>query len=190
MKRCLNFMQEEKISSSRRKSSRSRRRHSGPEYEHRVNQQIRVLQVRVIDADGEQLGIMHPRDGYDRAQEQDMDLVEVAPNADPPVCRIMDYGKYRYKQSKRENKSKSDRPSLKTIRLRPKTDDHDLQVKMRKAKDFLDNGDKVKFVVQMRGRERYLTERWIEQLTDNLHELGEQFAQEDEQLKIIQSPKG
>lgn len=151
-----------------------------------MNRQIRAREVRVIDSEGEQIGIMSADEGREMAQDRGLDLVEVAPKAKPPVCRIMDYGKFRYKQSKRKSK-KSDTPTLKTIRLRPKTDDHDLQVKMRKAKDFLNNGDKVKFVVQMRGREKYLKERWIEQLNENIVDLEEDMGDE---LHVIQRPRG
>jgi len=111
--------------------------------------------VRVIDENGEQLGIMPPHQALALAQERGLDLVEVAPQANPPVCRIMDYGKFRYEQSKREREARKKQKVLtvKEVRLTPKIDMHDLQVKMRSAERFLRDGDKVKFTVRFRGRE-------------------------------------
>lgn len=125
------------------------------EKEPRVNRRIRGPEVRVIDPDGEQLGIMDVEDALDRAEEAGLDLVEVAPMAKPPVCRIMDYGKYKYQQKKRsaEAKKKSARVELKEVKLRPKTDDHDFLTKVRHARSFLEEGNKVKFTIMFRGRE-------------------------------------
>lgn len=125
------------------------------EKEPRVNRRIRGPEVRVIDQDGEQLGIMDVEDALDRAEEAGLDLVEVAPNAKPPVCRIMDYGKYKYQQKKRsaEAKKKSARVELKEVKLRPKTDDHDFMTKVRHARAFLEEGNKVKITIMFRGRE-------------------------------------
>ncbi len=121
----------------------------------RVNNQIRTREVRVIGADGEQLGIMTPRDAMRVAQEKELDLVEVAPTAKPPVCRIMDFGKYKYEQSKKEKEARKKQKivTVKEVRMTPKTDDHDFQVKARNAEKFLKNGDKVKVSVRFRGRE-------------------------------------
>lgn len=121
----------------------------------RVNRRIRSAEVRIIDPDGEQLGIMTLDDALDKAEEFGLDLVEVAPNAKPPVCRIMDYGKYKYQQKKRsaEARKKSSRVELKEVKMRPKTDDHDFMTKVRHAKKFLEEGNKVKFTVMFRGRE-------------------------------------
>lgn len=109
---------------------------------------------------------MSPRDALGIAQSHGLDLVEVAPQAKPPVCRIMDYGKYRYQQSKRKTASKSAQVELKTIRLGTKTDTHDLETKLNKARRFIEKGNKVKFVLQMRGREQAHVPRWIEKLTE------------------------
>lgn len=121
----------------------------------RVNRRIRSAEVRMIDPDGEQLGIMSIDDALDKAEEFGLDLVEVAPNAKPPVCRIMDYGKYKYQQKKRtaEARKKSSRVELKEVKMRPKTDDHDFQTKVRHARKFLEEHNKVKFTVMFRGRE-------------------------------------
>lgn len=133
-----------------------------PEGQHRVNHQIKISQIRVIDPDGNQLGIMTPSEARKIAAEHGLDLVEVAPKARPPVCRIMDYGKFRYDQSKKKDHSKQ--TIIKTITLRPKTDEHDLETKLSQASKFLAKGNKVKFVMRMRGRERAHTGLWVEKL--------------------------
>ncbi|MGI6574652.1 MAG: translation initiation factor IF-3 [bacterium] len=109
----------------------------------------------MVDNNGEQLGIVPTREALRIAQERQLDLVAVAPNAKPPVCRIMDYGKYRYEQSKREKEARKKQRiiTVKEVRLRPNIDQHDLQVKMRNAIRFLKNGDKVKVTVRFRGRQ-------------------------------------
>lgn len=121
----------------------------------RVNEEIRVKEVRVVSADGEQLGILPVKEALRIAREKDLDLVEVAPTARPPVCKIMDYGKYRYEQSRREREARKRQKvvDIKEIRLTPKIETHDFQVKVRRAAKFLDGGDKVKASVRFRGRE-------------------------------------
>lgn len=121
----------------------------------RVNDQIRVPKVRVIDEDGEMLGVMATRAAIERAQESGLDLVEVSPNADPPVCKILDYGKFRYQQQKKKNEAKKKQKvtEIKELKLRPSIEDHDLGVKLRAAQRFLESGDKVKFTLRFRGRE-------------------------------------
>ena len=114
---------------------------------------IRVPEVRVIGDDGEQLGVMTPEDAIARAEEVGLDLVEVAPSSRPPVCRIMDYGRYKYEQKKKANKGKGHAASLKEVKLRPRTDQHDLDFKLKNARRFLMDGDKVKVTVMYRGRE-------------------------------------
>jgi translation initiation factor IF-3 len=111
--------------------------------------------VRLVGVDGEQLGIVPTEDAMQRARILDLDLVEVAPNADPPVCRIMDYGKFKYMQSKREQEARKKQTviQVKEIKVRPKTDEHDLKVKIRHIRRFLEEGDKVKVTVRFRGRE-------------------------------------
>ena len=121
----------------------------------RVNEQIRARQVRVIDAEGNQLGIMSPIDALREAEEAGLDLVEVANKAVPPVCRIMDYGKYRYQQSKRAKESKKHQHTIvvKEIKYRPKIDDHDFETKTNHVRSFLSEGNKVKVTIMFRGRE-------------------------------------
>jgi translation initiation factor IF-3 len=119
----------------------------------RINEQIRVSTVRVIAADGSQLGIMNTDKAMEQARVADLDLVEVAPNERPPVCRIMDFGKFKYQQKKRQHKSHSHQMKIKEIRVRPKTGDHDLNVKVGKAREFLEHKDKVIVSVMFRGRE-------------------------------------
>jgi len=121
----------------------------------RVNREIRAREVRVIDAAGEQLGIMTVRDALELAQERELDLVEVAPNAQPPVCRLMDYGKYLYEKQKRERESRKSQKQveIKEVRLRPKTGEHDIQVVLTKSRKFLKDGQKVRVRIRFRGRE-------------------------------------
>lgn len=121
----------------------------------RVNEEIRAKEVRVVSPEGEQLGIMSVRDALKIAQDKELDLVEVAPNAKPPVCRIMDYGKYRYEQSKREREARKKQKviEVKEIRMTPKIESHDFQVKVKAAQKFLKDGDKVKAIIRFRGRE-------------------------------------
>jgi translation initiation factor IF-3 len=128
----------------------------------------------VIGAGGEQLGVMSPEDARQQAEEQGLDLVEVAPGSNPPVCRIMDYGKYKYEQKKKKQagkaKGKAHAAALKEIKLRPRTDMHDLGFKLRNARRFLMEGDKVKVTVQFRGREIVHTRLGRDQL-DNVREM-------------------
>jgi translation initiation factor IF-3 len=138
---------------------------------HRVNLEIRIPSIRVIGPEGEQLGIMTPEEARGIANDKSLDLVEVAPDARPPVCKIMDYGKYRYELSK---KSKPQRTAkLKTIKLRPKTGDHDLEFKIAQARKFLTEGDRVKFVMRLRGRENAYIDRWCDALTKDLEVLND-----------------
>jgi translation initiation factor IF-3 len=114
-----------------------------------------VREVRLIDDEGNQLGIVPTRQAMEIARERGLDLVEVAPNAIPPVCRLMDYGKYRYEQSRRDREARKNQKTtdLKEVRIKPKIDEHDLQTKSRQALRFLEEGDKVKLTVMFRGRE-------------------------------------
>ncbi|MCU0725722.1 MAG: translation initiation factor IF-3 [Planctomycetes bacterium] len=120
-----------------------------------MNERIRVPEVRLIGDDGEQIGVIQTDLARERARESGLDLVEVAPNARPPVCRLMDYGKFKYEQRKKQQKAreKQHRIRIKGIRLRPKTDDHDFQVKVRQARSFLEEGNKVQVTLLFRGRE-------------------------------------
>jgi translation initiation factor IF-3 len=119
----------------------------------RINEAIRVTPIRVIGADGAQLGILPTDDALRQARALELDLVEVAPTERPPVCRIMDYGKFKYQQKKRQHKGHSHQVKIKEIRVRPKTGNHDIQVKVGKAREFLANKDKVIVTVVYRGRE-------------------------------------
>ncbi|MBN1165081.1 MAG: translation initiation factor IF-3 [Candidatus Krumholzibacteriota bacterium] len=121
----------------------------------RINEMIRISEVRVIDDKGEQLGVMDTAEARRIAEERGFDLVEIAPNVRPPVCKIMDFGKYKYELSKkaRESRKKQHVTHLKEIKIRPKIEEHDYQFKMRNAEKFLLNRDKVKFTVIFRGRE-------------------------------------
>lgn len=141
--------------------------------QHRINEMIRISQVRVVSAEGEQLGIMNTSEAIASARAAGLDLVEVAPDGKPPVCRIMDYGKFKYQQKKRQTKQTVHRTKIKQLRLRPKTGDHDVQVRLKQARDFLVHKDKVQIFVMFRGRElahieegQKLIEHMIEQLED------------------------
>lgn len=122
---------------------------------HRINEFITAKEVRVISPEGEQLGVLQIRDALLRAQELGLDLVEVAPQAKPPVCKILDYGKFKYKEQKKEAEAKKNRTenTIKELRLRYRTDSGDLEVKLKHAREFLAEGDKVKFVMRFKGRE-------------------------------------
>jgi len=121
----------------------------------RVNERIRVPQVRVISDDGTQVGVLPVREALTLAQSKGLDLVEVSPTARPPVCRIMDYGKFKYEQNRRARKAKKKQHQmqLKEVKMRPKIDDHDYDFKMNHAREFLSQRDKVKFTITFRGRE-------------------------------------
>lgn len=121
----------------------------------KINREIRAANVRVIDAEGKQLGILSLSDALAEAAKGGLDLVEVAPSSEPPVCRILDYGKFRYQQSKKLQDAKKSQTTIqvKEIRFRPKTETHDLQVKIKHIRKFLDQHDKVKITMMFRGRE-------------------------------------
>ena len=120
-----------------------------------MNERIRAREVRLIDENGEMLGVMPSGRALDIAREKNLDIVEVSPNAMPPVCKLMDYGRYKYEQAKKENEARKNQKTitLKEIRMRPRTDDHDIEVKTRKIQEFLAEGDKVRVSVQFRGAE-------------------------------------
>jgi translation initiation factor IF-3 len=137
-----------------------------------VNERIREAEIRVIGSEGEQLGVMSSEDALARASEAGLDLVEVAPGSRPPVCRIMDYGRYKYEQKKKQGKGRGHAASLKEIKMRPRTDDHDLETKLKKARSFLIDGDKVKVTVMYRGREMVHRELGRKQLDRVVEMLG------------------
>lgn len=134
----------------------------------RVNEQIRTSPVRVIGAEGDQLGIMTTDDALAAARQVGLDLVEVASTERPPVCRIMDFGKFKYQQKKRQHKSHSHQIKIKEIRVRPKTGDHDVQVKVSKAREFLGQKHKVMLSVMFRGRELAHIDEGRRMITDIL----------------------
>lgn len=121
----------------------------------RINEEIRIREVRVTDENGEQLGIMQTRDALKLAEERHLDLVEVAPKARPPVCKIMDFGKYRYEQQKREKEARKKQKviTIKEVKLRPNIEQHDFDVKLKNARRFVEEGNKVKVTIMFRGRE-------------------------------------
>src|SRR2546423_3038371 len=123
--------------------------------ETRVNERIRTCEVRWIDESGEMIGVMPTQRALDIARERNLDLVEVSPNAVPPVCKLMDYGRYKYEQAKKENEARKNQKTvtLKEIRLSPRTDEHDVDVKTRKIQEFLAEGDRVRVSIKFRGAE-------------------------------------
>lgn len=123
--------------------------------ETRVNERIRAREVRLIDENGEMMGVMPPLRALDIARDRNLDLVEVSPNANPPVCKLMDYGRFKYEQAKKENEARKNQKTitLKDIRLSPRTDEHDVDVKTRKILEFLAEGDRVRVSVKFRGAE-------------------------------------
>jgi len=147
-----------------------------------VNEKIHAKAVRLISFDGQQLGIMSIQDALSAARQAGMDLVEVSPNSDPPVCKIMDYGKYKYQASKKtqEGKKKTKTLQVKEVRLRPRTDEHDLGFKIRNMKKFLEKKDKVKVSVLFRGREMAYM--------DAGKTLLERIAQEVEEQGAVEQP--
>ncbi|MBI1822522.1 MAG: translation initiation factor IF-3 [Nitrospirae bacterium] len=162
-----------------------------------VNRGIRAREVRVIDGEGNQLGVMPTFEAIKKAEESGLDLVEVAPTSNPPVCRIMDYGKYKYEQSKKLHNAKlhSKTAVLKEIKLRPYTDTHDLEIKISHSRNFLEEGNKVKVALMFRGREnvnqsigRALMNQFMEKIS--LHGTIEQIPRmEGNTLVMIVIPK-
>ncbi|WP_185955996.1 translation initiation factor IF-3 [Melghirimyces algeriensis] len=162
-----------------------------------INEAIRAREVRLIDQDGNQLGIKPLREALRLAQEADLDLVNVAPKAKPPVCRIMDYGKYRYEQSKREKEARKKQKTIqvKEIRFSPSIEEHDINTKLRNVKKFLNKGDKVKLTIRFRGREithqdlgRQILVRMAEEVKD-ISDVERQPKMEGRHMIMILSPK-
>ncbi|HWL80722.1 translation initiation factor IF-3 [Roseomonas sp. M0104] len=163
----------------------------------RVNEDIRVPQVRLIDQDGEMIGVMSAREALLRAYDLGMDLLEISPNAVPPVCKITDYGKYKYEQQKKANEARKKQKivEIKEIKVRPNIDDHDYDVKMRAAKSFIEEGDKVKVTLRFRGREmahQDLGVKVLERIRTELAEMAkvEQMPRlENRQMIMVLAPK-
>jgi translation initiation factor IF-3 len=162
-----------------------------------VNEDIRVPQVRLIDEEGEMIGVMSARDALLRAYDAGMDLLEISPNAVPPVCKITDYGKYKYEQQKKANEARKKQKivEIKEIKVRPNIDDHDYDVKMRSAKSFLEEGDKVKVTLRFRGREMAHQDLGVKVLERIRTELGEMAKVEqmprleNRQMIMVLAPK-
>ncbi|HSD64304.1 MAG TPA: translation initiation factor IF-3 [Ignavibacteriaceae bacterium] len=148
----------------------------------RINEEIKAPKVRVIDVDGSQVGIYTVRDAIKIAQERGLDLVEIAPQAKPPVCKVIDFGKFKYEQQKREKIQRKNQlvSLLKEIRLHPNTDIHDFDFKVKHAINFLEEGNKVKAVVMFKGREMAYTEQG--------EELLKRFIEQTEDLAKVESP--
>jgi translation initiation factor IF-3 len=163
----------------------------------RINDEIRVPQVRLIDDAGEMIGVMSAREALIRAYDLGLDLVEISPNAVPPVCKILDYGKYKYEQQKKANEARKKQKvvEIKEIKVRPNIDDHDYDVKMKQMKNFIGEGDKVKVTLRFRGREmahQELGVKVLERIRNDLTELVkvEQMPKlENRQMVMVVSPK-
>ncbi len=163
----------------------------------RVNREIDARSIRLVGADGEMIGVVTLREGLIMAEEAGLDLVEVSPNAEPPVCKILDYGKFKYEAQKKKNEAKKKQKviEVKEIKLRPNIDDNDYGVKMRNMRKFLEEGDKVKVTLRFRGRElahQDLGMKVLERVRDDLEGLGkiEQIPKmEGRQMVMVIAPK-
>ncbi len=149
-----------------------------------MNDEIDVPTVRVIDAEGENHGVISLEDALEIADEAGLDLVEVSPQVSPPVCKVLDYGKFKYEQQKKANEARKKQKTIevKEIKMRPGIDEHDYQVKMRNVRKFIDNGDKVKMTIRFRGREMAHQELGLRVLTRVREEM-------EEDIKIEQMPR-
>jgi translation initiation factor IF-3 len=163
----------------------------------RVNEEIRIPQVRLIDQDGEMQGVMTAREAMQRAFQAGLDLVEISPNADPPVCKILDFGKFKYEQQKKRNEAKKKQKviEIKEIKVRPNIDENDYQVKMRAMKSFIDEGDKVKVTLRFRGREmahQDIGVRVLERIRaemDTTSKVEQMPRMENRQMVMVLSPR-
>ena len=163
----------------------------------RINEMINSQSVRCIDPDGEQLGILSIDEAMNKAEELGLDLVELQPNADPPVCKILDYGKHKYQAQKRANEARKKQKiiEVKEIKLRPNIDQHDYQVKMKAVRKFIDGGDKVKITLRFRGREMAHVELGTDLLSrvqediDDFAKIESMPKMEGRQMTMILAPK-
>jgi translation initiation factor IF-3 len=163
----------------------------------RVNEEIRIPQVRLIDQDGEMQGVLTVREAMQRAFAVGLDLVEISPNADPPVCKIIDFGKFKYEQQKKRNEAKKKQKviEIKEIKVRPNIDENDYQVKMRAMKSFIDEGDKVKVTLRFRGREmahQDIGVRVLERIRaemDTTSKVEQMPRMENRQMVMVLSPR-
>ncbi|HTW27061.1 MAG TPA: translation initiation factor IF-3 [Acetobacteraceae bacterium] len=163
----------------------------------RVNEEIRVPQVRLIDQEGEMQGVMSAREALSRAYGAGLDLLEISPNADPPVVKILDYGKFKYEQQKKKNEAKKKQKviEIKEIKVRPNIDENDYQVKMRAMKSFIDEGDKVKVTLRFRGREMAHQDLGVKVLErirsemEGLTKVEQMPRMENRQMIMVLSPR-
>lgn len=163
----------------------------------RVNGAIIAKQIRVIDASGEMRGVMTVREALALAEEADLDLVEISPNAEPPVCKVLDYGKYKFEMQKKaaEARKKQKVVELKEIKLRPGIDDHDFNIKMKNARSFLEEGDKVKVTLRFRGREmahQDIAQALLRRVREGLDDIGKVVSEpsfEGRQIVMIIATK-
>ena len=165
----------------------------------KINEQIRVTEVRLIDGEGNQLGVIPFVEALAMAKEAGSDLVEIAPNASPPVCKILDYGKFKFEQEKRlkESRKKQKQLRLKEIRMQPKIEKHDLAFKSKHAQEFLDEGNKVKVTIRFRGRELAHTElgkvvldRFVDNLEEGSFSVDRGAIMEGRFMSVLLAPKG
>ncbi|ACK42588.1 MULTISPECIES: translation initiation factor IF-3 [Dictyoglomus] len=146
--------------------------------DYRVNEKIRAREIRVVDEDGKQLGIMPVSEALKLARERNLDLVEVAPNANPPVCKIMDFGKFKYELARKEKEAKKNQKiasEVKEIKIRPNIEEHDYQVKLRKIREFLEKGYKVRLIILFKGRQLIYNEwgdKLLERILQDISDLG------------------
>ena len=178
---------------ARRPHNAPPQRDTGP----RINENIRANEIRLIGAEGENVGVVHPAKAMQMAEEAGLDLVEISPNATPPVCKIMDFGKFKYEQQKRESEARKKKKiiEVKEVKFRPNTDTHDYDVKMRNVIKFLENGDKVKVTLRFRGREmahQELGMKVLDRVREDVDELAkvEQFPKSEGRLMtMVIAPK-
>jgi len=171
------------------------RRPTGPRQ--KINRDIRAPKVRVIGPEGDQLGVMTSRDAQFKAQNLGLDLVEISPNASPPVCKILDYGKFKYEQTKKDKESKKSQHQIKIkeIKVKPNIDTHDLEVKLKRARDFLEKGNKVKVTCMFRGREmahKDVGKRVVDKVCEELSDVADAEAhakQLGRNLSLTLAPK-
>ena len=163
----------------------------------RVNELIEADPIRVVDADGEMVGVVSKEEGLEIALDAGLDLVEISPNADPPVCKVLDYGKYKYEAQKKANEARKKQKviEVKEIKMRPGIDEHDYQVKMRSVQRFIGDGDKVKMTMRFRGREmahQELGKKVLDRVRDDVDEVAkvEQFPKSEGRLMtMVIAPK-
>ncbi|MCH5284282.1 MAG: translation initiation factor IF-3 [Akkermansiaceae bacterium] len=167
----------------------NRREQSNKTQQTRVNDRIRAPRVRVVTAEGDQLGIMPTREALARAKDMGLDLVEVAPNADPPVCRLIDYGKFKYMLAKQQKNNKTKAVRMKEVKLRIGTDVNDYNVKMARTEQFLDHGHKVRFQLRFRGRENAHQQMGLEVMAKVVEDMRT-MARVDQPAKLVGNTVG